>query len=336
MVPKRNYIDLDGYAKALRQKCIVGKDNFLITNLSGSLEEKDLTLGTNCQGFGRIHHFGNQTDEEWIPNPLPHQVASWRLGLPADSTKTAQVFQTASCNMRCWYCFVDFDLLSALESKSAFKTTDELLDLFLLESDKPRIIDLSGGQPDIIPEWPVRMMESLLRRKLENDYFLWIDDNLSLYYAWEYLTSRDFDLMRRYRNFARVGCFKGYSPQSFHENTMGDPKLFLRQVDILSKWSKLGIDTYGYITLTSSDVGGMRKDLHSFMNSIQKQIGHYFLLRVIPLKIIEFTPTAQRMNDQRRRAIANQQEAMGAWIEELESRYSKKERALPIYEVPQS
>src|SRR5437667_3836159 len=218
-------IDTDLYAKRLRQMSIIGNDKFLITNFRGSLQEKDITKGSNCKGFGRVHRFGNRPIGSWVPNPLPHTVAAWRLGLPERDTENAQVFQNASCNWRCWYCFVDFDLLAADRQRSDFVTADDLLDLFLAEPNRPKIIDLSGGQPDIIPEWPVRMMEALKRKKLDDQYFLWLDDNLSVYYPWEFLGDNDFALMRTYKNFARVGCFKGFSGESFRENTRANPEL---------------------------------------------------------------------------------------------------------------
>ncbi len=174
-------IDTDDYAKRLRSKSIIGNSSFLITNFKGSLQEQDISEGYNCQGFGRVHHFRDQKNPNWIPNPLPQQIAAWKLDFPVNELERAQVFQNASCNWRCWYCYVDFPLLGASRRFSNFKTADELLDLFLAERNRPKLIDLSGGQPDIIPEWPIRMMEALRKRGLQDEYFLWMDDNLSVY-----------------------------------------------------------------------------------------------------------------------------------------------------------
>jgi len=328
------FIDTEVYARMLREKSIIGTDKFLITNFKGSLQEQDISSGPNCGGFGRIHHFRDQTSSRWVHNPLPQRIAAWRLDIPIAQAEEAEVFQNASCNWRCWYCYVDFPLLMASRKYSEFMTADELMALFLAEPVRPRVIDLSGGQPDIIPEWPVRMMESLKRRRLEHEYFLWMDDNLSVYYPWEFLSENDFGLIRSFRNFGRVGCFKGFSGESFRENTMARPELLDRQIDIISRWVNLGVDTYGYITLTTSSLNGMRDSLRKFMDSVQERVGHHFLLRTVPLEILRFTPTTTRMKATQQRAIENQYDVLATWMDELDNRFSDKERNLPVYAIP--
>ena len=312
---------------------IRGNDQFLISRLTSSDQEKDLSEGTNCQGFGRIHHFKLAKGNNWVNDPLPHQVAAWRLGLPFHHEERVQVFQNAACNCRCWYCFVDDTLLSASRLSSDFKTADEILDLFLQENNRPYIIDLSGGQPDIIPEWPVRMMEALIRRNLADRLYLWLDDNLTTYNAWNYLTKMDFETMKNYKNFGRVGCFKGFSPDSFHENTMISPEIFKRQIDIMSRWVNLGLDMYGYITLTTSNLDNIKQNLKTFMDDVQNIIHPNFLLRIVPLKIDLFTPTFSRMSKKRQVSLFNQYEVLSLWKEELNNRYSKEEQNNPIYSI---
>jgi uncharacterized Fe-S cluster-containing radical SAM superfamily protein len=330
-IRKKRFFDIDAYAMKLRSKSIIGNNRFLITNYEGSNQEKDISDGSNCYGFGRIHHFRYNKGDDWVPDPLPHRVAAWKLGLPVKDTERVQVFQIAACNCRCWYCYVDYELLSASKKRAEYKSTDDLLDLFLQEKDCPNIIDLSGGEPDIVPEWSVRMMESLIRRNLHDKYYLWLDDNLTSYFAWDYLKDSDFELMRNYKNFGRVGCFKGFSPESFHENTQTQPEILKRQIDIMSKWVNLGLDMYGYITLTTSNLVGMRNSLKEFMDAIQKNIHPSFLLRIIPLKIISFTPNKNKMTEWKQRSLVNQFEVLSVWKDELQDRYSKTERDCPIY-----
>lgn len=105
--------------------------------------------------------------------------AAHRLGVPENTVYNAQVFQNASCNWRCWYCFVPFDLLAANEGKAGWLTTDRMISLYRAEATPPIVIDCSGGQPDLIPEWIPWMMGSLTREGLDNATYLWSDDNLS-------------------------------------------------------------------------------------------------------------------------------------------------------------
>jgi len=330
-VPKSN--DIDKITANLRLKSIINNNQFLIANFSGSEQEKDFSEGSNCQGFGRIHHFKFDRGNKWAYDPLPHHVAASKLGLELKNEERVQVFQNAACNLKCWYCYVDYKLLSCPRLNAAFKTADELFDLYMQENERPYIIDLSGGQPDIIPEWPIRMMEAIIKRGMQHQCYLWIDDNLTSYNAWKYLLQSDFDLMRSYNNFGRVGCFKGFSPESFHENTGATSEIFKRQIDIMSKWVSLGLDMYGYIILTSSNLKGINPALNKFMDDIQDKIHPSFLLRIVPLEIFKFGPTRKRMKKWMQDALTNQYEILSIWNEELASRYSNTERKRPIYSI---
>ena len=62
---------------------------------------------------------------------------------------------------------------------SAHLTCVTLLDYYQEQEAPPLVIDLTGGQPDITPEWVPWMMEALIDRGLSNHVYLWSDDNLS-------------------------------------------------------------------------------------------------------------------------------------------------------------
>jgi hypothetical protein len=78
----------------------------------------------------------------------------------------------------------------------------------------------------------------------------------------------------------------------------------------------------------------MRDSLRKFMDSVQKRVGHHFLLRTVPLEILRFTPTTTRMRATQERAIQNQYDVLATWMDELDNRFSDKERNLPVYAVP--
>src|SRR4051812_43868625 len=112
-------IDTDALSARYRPRLIDGtKKTILLSQISGSKQESDLTKPPNSDGLGRIHHFFRRTSAHWIPNPLPIDPACERLRLGDRQTINAQVFQNAACNWRCWYCYVPFDLLAALPEKS--------------------------------------------------------------------------------------------------------------------------------------------------------------------------------------------------------------------------
>jgi len=95
-----------------------------------------------------------------------------------------------------------------------------LVDLYLDQENIPKVIDLTGGQPDLTPEWVPWMMECLTNRGLADDVFLWSDDNLSNDYFWRFLTPQQIQTVADYKMYARVCCFKGIDEESFSTGTL--------------------------------------------------------------------------------------------------------------------
>jgi len=328
-------IDTTKFSQQLRDKTIdlAGK-RILLTDFRESEQEKDLSEPPNCGGFGRIRHFRRGTADGWPENPLPINPACAKLGLPmGQQVLEAQAFQSASCNWRCWYCFVPFDLLKADLSKSKFLSAGELIDLYLSESNRPVVIDLTGGQPELTPEWVPWVMEEVYERGIENEVFLWSDDNLSGYYFWEYLDSEMVDLVRCFKNYSKVGCFKGFDAKSFSFNTRADPGLFEQQFDIFARYLDLGIDLYAYATFTSDDVSDLDGKMRDFVDRLQG-IHEKLPLRLVPLEIAQYGVVQKRRQVvDVAGAISNQYHAIDAWMGELNARFTKKDRESPINEV---
>ncbi|WP_217601983.1 radical SAM protein [Chitinophaga sp. GbtcB8] len=329
-----NLIKTDEYSAKLRGKGIdIVNRKILISNYSGSEQEKDLTEPANCKGFGRVRHFKLRRSTDWPVNPLPIVPALKYLQLPDDSEVRAQIFQNSICNWRCWYCYVDFKLLNGDKRYSEFLSCDDLIDLYLAENDRPLIIDLSGGQPDLTPEWIPWMMETLRNRNLEDKIFLWSDDNLSNDYFWQYLSAEQIELVRTYQRYARVCCFKGINEESFIINTKSEGKLFDNQFHLFKRLFDLGIDLYGYITLTSPSATKFENDVPVFLDKIQRI--HYNLpLRIVPLKIYEFSPTKDRKDYDQQDLLTGQQKAIAIWQNELRKRFPDNLLALPITDIP--
>lgn len=327
-------IDTDRFSQTLRQRSInLAARKLLVSNFRGTEQENDLSEPPNCQGFGRIRHFRRDTSPGWPANPLPIDPASKALGIAAADLLRAQVFQNASCNWRCWYCYVPFSLLGADEKVSGWLSAADLLDLYLEESPRPRVIDLSGGQPDLVPEWVPWMMQEMIDRGLESEVYLWSDDNLSNDYFWRFLSERDRELILSYRNYGKVACFKGFNSESFAFNTCAAPELFERQFDLMGRYVRFGIDCYGYVTFTTPSREGIRDDMARFVDRLQ-QIHPNFPLRVIPLEIRAFNPVTGRMKELHHQAMDHQQVVVEAWQDELRRRFTEPERLRSIADAP--
>lgn len=326
-------IDTEVLSKKYREVAIdLRNKSILITNYSGSEQEKDFSEPANCEGFGRIRHFKLRANEGWPNNPLPIIPAAKALGLEFLNEIRAQVFQNSVCNWRCWYCFVDFKLLNGDKRFSKYITCYDLLEMYTKQDNRPPMIDLSGGQPDLTPEWVPWMIDAIKERGLEDEVFLWSDDNLSNDYFWRFLSTKQIDTILSYRMYSRVCCFKGIDEKSFQINTKAHPDLFYNQINLFGKLFALGIDIYGYITLTAPTNTSFCSVIPRLLDEIQK-IHPNLPLRIIPLKILEFTPAKGRMSDLEKDCIIGQNTAIEIWQYELEKRFPDYLRNLPITEV---
>lgn len=330
-------IDTARFAAQLRARAIdIDGGRLLISRLSGSEQEADLTVPVNCGGYGRVRHFRMATAPGWPPNPLPIAPACHALSIDSiPEAMTALVFQNAACAWRCWYCFVPEDLLKADPERAGWFTAAELVDLYQQIPERPRIIDLSGGSPDLVPEWTPWMMRALQDAGLDHSTYLWTDDNLSTTYLFDALSSEDLKLVQGYRNYGRVCCIKGFDARSFAFNTRAAEQDYARQFEVLHRVLGLGLDLYGYVTLTSPHEDKVAAGVADLMDRLQATEPN-FPLRVIPLRIQVFTPVEQRLarDEMRERCFAVQEEAIAAWTSELSRRFPVELLSAPIYDVP--
>jgi uncharacterized Fe-S cluster-containing radical SAM superfamily protein len=328
-------IDTDKFSRVLRQKSIkVGEKRVLISNFLGTDQADDLKVPPNCKGFGRVRHFFRKTEADWVPNPLPLDPAARALGLAPSELLKAQVFQNASCNWRCWYCFVPFDMLDAREDRGAWVTAGELVDLYLAEPDRPQMLDLTGGQPELVPEWVPWTMAALRERGLEGKVYLWSDDNLSTDYFWTLLGETERELVATFKGYGRVACFKGFDEASFAFNTKAAPALFDRQFELMQRYLGMGIDLYAYATFTTPTAKGVEDAMKRFADRLQ-ELHPNLPLRTVPLRIYEFGVVKKRhgLTLDHHTAIEHQKRAIEAWRKELEDRFTPQQRSLPITDV---
>jgi hypothetical protein len=225
--------------------------------------------------------------------------------------------------------------LRADRAHSDWFTAAELVEFYTQIPQPPRIIDLSGGSPDLVPEWTPWMMRALQNAGRDHDTYLWTDDNLSTTYLFDNLPTADLDLLLSYRNYGRVCCIKGFDERSFAFNTRAAPDAYDRQFEILKRVLDLGLDTYGYVTLTSPHSDGVAEGVAILLDRLQA-IDPYFPLRIVPLRIQIFTPVAQRLarDPDRERSFRVQEEAIACWNNELSRRFDLGLRSRSMSDVP--
>jgi uncharacterized Fe-S cluster-containing radical SAM superfamily protein len=304
----------------------------LVSRIAGSQQEADLTEPTNVGGLGRIRHFHRARSLNWITNPLPIDPACKALALERTGLMTAQVFQNAACNWRCWYCYVPFELLAASPKHSQWVTAAELVAAYTALSPRPPILDLSGGQPELTPEWVLWTMDALEEAGIADTAYLWSDDNLSVDYYWTLLSARDRERIRSFKNYGRVGCFKGIDPESFAFNTEAEASRFDYQFELFRRYVEEGLDMYAYVTFVVPTDDRLEERMVSFVDSLQA-INRVLPLRTVPLQVASFTPTKNRLDTVRQRALEFQYSALNIWQRLLIERFTTEERSRPISDI---
>lgn len=327
-------IDTDGYSERLRARLVdTEQRRLLVTRLVGSDQEVDLSEPVNCNGLGRIRHFRRNTSPGWPDNALPIDPACAALGIDAVDELRAQVFQNAGCNWRCWYCYVPFPLLAASETRGEWIEPSDLIRLYLDQAGaRPPVLDLSGGQPDLVPEWTLWTIEALEEAGVGDSTYLWVDDNLSNDYFWRYLDEEQIRRVVTWPRLGRVGCFKGFDSESFSFNTRARPELFDRQFELFSRHVALGVDCYAYVTLTGPDPSKVSDAMPRFVERLQS-VHELLPLRTVPLEIELWGPVHRRMTEPRMSSLDVQTRAIDAWNTELAGRFSAAQRAKPIHLV---
>lgn len=329
-----NSTDPDTYSAELRQRGIdIAGRRVLLSVLAGSDQEPDISEPVVCGGLGRIRHFDQATPPGWPANPLPIVPAARALGLPqTPASMRALVYQNAICNWRCWYCFVPYNLLAGHPARSRWVTAEELVRMYLLLPDesRPAVIDLSGGQPDLVPEWTLWMLDAVRDAGLDRQIYLWSDDNLSNDYLFRFVKDHDISRLAAAPNYGRVGCLKGFDADSFAFNTAAPAEHFDRQFTLLKRLWGTQIDLYCYATFTTPN---LPCDPVSTMNRFLDRLQHiavHLPLRLIPLKIATFGPVHARMRPAHHEALIHQQSMVEAWQQALYARFTPEELVAPV------
>jgi uncharacterized Fe-S cluster-containing radical SAM superfamily protein len=307
-------------ATRLRDRCLDTRGRrVLLSRIAGSAQEQDLSVPVNCGGLGRIRHFRSQTNGRWPINPLPGVPAARWLKTEFCPVTRAQVFQVSGCAYRCWYCYVPYRMLSASHAVSEWLSPGEMIERYLCETDRPQIIDLSGGSPDLVPEWIAWTMDALESRQLSESVYLWSDDNLSF----DLLMSAELrPLLHRieqYAGYGRVCCLKGFDASSFAFSTGAPTHEFGCHLRTLKSYLTTSMDVYGYITLACPPGTDHRSKIRQFMDELQT-MREGFIGRLVPLRIEKFSTMTGRLNCERNGALRYQDELVETWIEELSSR----------------
>lgn len=98
-----------------------------------------------------------------------------------------------------------------------------------------------------------------------------------------------------------------------------------QQFQLMYKLVNAGFDVYGYATFTTPQHTMLHAKMADFVDQLQEHVHPLFPLRTVPLRIVPFSPTKDRIGAEQSKAFHVQQEAIVAWTEELRKRFSTEE-----------
>ena len=94
--------------------------------------------------------------------------------------------------------------LSRNRTYADFLSAATLIDLYLNQPEPPVVLDLTGGQPDLVPEWILWMMCELRARGLERKVYVWSDTISAMITSGVFSPRRTVNSLRR--TPTTVGC----------------------------------------------------------------------------------------------------------------------------------
>lgn len=302
-----------------------------LSRIGGSLQENDLTSPVNFGGYGRIHHFKLNGFDDWIPNPLPIVPASKYLNLDIKKVMKVQCFQVALCNLSCWYCYVPNELKDINKCHGKWFSCHEIIESIASNPTLPRVVVLSGGNPELAPRWCLDMMQQIEVLDMKDEIYLWSDDALSGNYFENKLSLSEIKYMTDYPGYGKVCCFKGFDDYTCKFNSGNQSITYERQYENFRKYFNMGFDLYGYITFTTPDLENIYAKLKRFIDSL-KSIHPLLPLKIVPLKIVRYS-TLRNVTPEEKTALDNQFRVLEVWQELIHKEYSTSQINMPISDI---
>jgi len=212
------------------------------------------------------------------------------------------------CPLSCWHCYVDECLKANCNICAAKKYCDQnmkvntgikenwfsakkIVDGFVeqrnLDKEKglfSNILRITGGEPFLVPDLLLGILEELKRRQLHDEVFLWTETNLIPLIVQDnedaIVSDKLLNKLAAYRNFCVHPCFHGLNEKNFEEvtgETINDFNFLLRAFERLLN---AGIDIYPTFGSNMS----LPEDVERFYNKISE------IDRLLPLRfcLIEY------------------------------------------------
>jgi len=342
----------------LRKKLIKG-DKVMLANFGKTLQAKDsFRAGKIESDYFRIKKYRKPGKKDYFEGE-PAGIASVKLGIFKEECNTVFLAQVNACNLRCWYCYVDEKNLQANPVYGKWITADEMLYYFLTVSrltqhakdpnDRVNILRLSGGEAFLNPKLIYDTVQSIKKiAGLEKKLYLWADCNLATGdFFWKYLTRKQIDEIRNFKNLGICVCYKGFDKESFHYNTGAQPKFFNQQFLMHRRLIEEDFDVYSYIypvsifsatdleRIDEISIEYLVQKMDTFIRRLQKNVSYYAPLRVTLPYIKEYEANKSEISPRRKKIIELQPVIKNLWEQIIAEKYRYcNYRKLSLHQIP--
>lgn len=256
----------------------------LFANLLGTKEAEDSYHQINHGGFGRVRNFKNFLFH--VETDIRERRKFFRLNAAGEwcSQFQSQVFQIGICTLKCWYCFVDRENLDGTNPYSAYLKPKDILQMFLESWPNIRNLDISGGSPDLCPEFVLELLCEIERAGLKEKITIWVESNLDVNYYCK-LPRKKIEYMAAFPNFHLLCSLKGWDSPSVAFNTRNTAS-FDQQLDGLRFFYQHNFSLSVYLVFVGKTIAN-NKEVTELFNQL-KRISRKLPEQCIPIYIKKF------------------------------------------------
>lgn len=180
--------------------------------------------------------------------------------------------------------------MNGLNRNSKFFSAKELVDMYLSLDVPPKNIDISGGSPDLVPEFIYWFLKELENRGLMGKVSIWVDSNLE-YEHFRTLSPDVVSYIAEFPNIMFLCSLKGWDEESASLNARSK-NVFKNQIKGIEFLIKSKIPFYFYLTFVSvnSKITPDIKELFRILYCIDRSVP----LRAIVLKVSSFSAMSSK------------------------------------------
>lgn len=321
------------FIEELRSKVItVDSDKIRVAKLSGSLIAKDNHKKIFLNGLIRKRHSFVTGTDKWHKVLLPMLPVCKALNLKPEECLESLIIQTPVCNIRCWFCFVDYKLINGNPDNTGIISQDQIVN-FLKEKNM-RIIHISGGEPIIIPEFINGLYQKSKNIESSQRPFIWVETNLTI--SPSDLDQESLDHLVSVMKSKRtgfVGCFKSICPEDYHFSIGNSDTDWIKQFESAKKFLDYNANFYSTLILVVRNLWNLKSKIKTFFDTAIKYCGEEFLRKIVPIEVRLYSATSDRISGKEKQLLKSQYEVLFVYKEILKS-YTGQEawEILPIEE----